>query len=69
MKVVNPLNKTPLSFETMVNFGCHCVCTSGSEDAKAGTWNPFTGGSCSCSCGDGVDTANYNGNFMMAKNA
>lgn len=26
MKIVNPLNKTPLSPETMVNFGCHCFC-------------------------------------------
>ena len=28
MRVVNPLNKTPMSSETMVNGGCHCVCTS-----------------------------------------
>ena len=48
MKIVNPLNKTPLSPETMVNFGCHCFCSSGSEDSKDGTWVPWTP-NCSCS--------------------
>ena len=68
MKILNPLNKTPLSPETMVNFGCHCFCSSGSEDSKDGTWVPWTP-NCSCSCGDGEDTPNYNANYMEAHNA
>ena len=52
----------------MVNFGCHCFCSSGSEDSKDGTWVPWTP-NCSCSCGDGEDTPNYNANYMEAHNA
>lgn len=40
MRVVNPLNKTPMSSETMVNGGCHCVCTSGRNVSYAAAWLP-----------------------------
>lgn len=65
MKVVNPLNKAPLSPETMVNSGCHCVCSSGSETTSvhASIFN----NNCECSCDGGND--NYKANFTIAFNA
>lgn len=53
MRVVNPLNKTPMSSETMVNGGCHCVCTSGRNVSYAAAWLPVVP-NCQCSCGGGT---------------
>ena len=66
MRVVNPLNKTPMSSETMVNGGCHCVCTSGRNVSYAAAWLPVVP-NCQCSCGGG--TTNKNGNYQLAYNA
>ena len=65
MKVVNPLNKTPLTYETMVN-SCHCVCTSLSGVSHVGGTVPI-GGNCGCSCGKG--SVNQNGNNNQASDA
>lgn len=66
MKVVNPLNKAPLSPETMVNGGCHCVCTSGSNTTYLAAWLPIIP-NCQCSCGG--DLENENANHGVAQNA
>lgn len=66
MKVVNPLNKAPLSPETMVNGGCHCVCTSGRNTSYAAAWLPLVP-NCQCSCGGG--TSNENANYQLAYDA
>ena len=64
MKVVNPLNKTPLPSETMVNSGCACACVSGEQaDAKSGMWLPWN--NCGCSCG-GSDSAVSDANYISA---
>ncbi|MDE6626793.1 MAG: CA_C0660 family putative sactipeptide bacteriocin [Lachnospiraceae bacterium] len=62
MKVVNPLNKAPLSPETMVNSGCHCVCSSGSNTTYA--HGSVFNNQCECSC-DG-DIGNYKANYAAA---
>ena len=66
MRVVNPLNKTPMSSEIMVNGGCHCVCTSGRNVSYAAAWLPVVP-NCQCSCGGG--TTNENDNYQLAYNA
>ena len=66
MRVVNPLNKTPMSSEIMVNGGCHCVCTSGRNVSYAAAWLPGVP-NCQCSCGGG--TTNENDNYQLAYNA
>lgn len=70
MKVVNPLNRAPLSLETMVKSddSCHCVCSSGSNTSFWGGWNPLTD-FCKCSCRDGNDSLNYNSNYQWAHDA
>jgi hypothetical protein len=61
MKVVNPLNRVPLSMETTVNGNCHCVCSSGSSAAYTVAWMSLFH-SCRCQCDGDTTNNNYNNN-------
>ena len=66
LRIVNPLNRTPETEETMV-MGCHCVCNSGHQGTYNLAWLPIVP-NCQCNCIEGADT-NYTYNYNGASDA